>query len=279
MNDEQQLNSDAYVLPYERADGTSVTRGGELAVSFGKNVEAYDQYRPRYAPEAIDFITSRGHRLVLDVGCGTGILGAQLLAHGCTLFGVEPDERMARAAISKGLEVEVASFEDWEPAGRKFDAVVSGQAWHWIDPVQGQIRLAEVLKPHGEVFLLWNIGSMNSSVAQALDAVYRDHQQEHLDAFSVVLGRGETARFDEFQELLRTDSAFGNISRDTWVWHREYSTDEWLSHLVTHPQHAALDASDREPLFADMRKALEYNHAGRVKMEYTTLVISARAIA
>lgn len=279
MNDEQQLTSDAFLHPDVRVDGTSVTRGSELAVSFGMNAESYDQYRPGYAPEAIDFITSRGHRLVLDVGCGTGILGAQLLAHGCSVLGVEPDARMAKAAIFKGLEVEVASFEDWEPAGRKFDAVVSGQAWHWIDPSQGQMRLAEALIPHGEVFLLWNIGSMSSSVAQALDAVYRDHQQEHLDAFSVVLGRGETARFDEFQELLRTDSAFGNISRDTWVWHREYSTDEWLSHLVTHPQHAALDVSDREPLFAAIRKALEDNHAGKVKMKYTTLVISARAIA
>lgn len=31
MNDEKQLNSDAYLLPDERADGTSVIRGSELA--------------------------------------------------------------------------------------------------------------------------------------------------------------------------------------------------------------------------------------------------------
>jgi hypothetical protein len=32
-----------------------------------------------------------------------------------------------------GLEVEVAAFETWDPAGRVFDAVIAGQAWHWVD--------------------------------------------------------------------------------------------------------------------------------------------------
>ncbi|WP_405148967.1 hypothetical protein [Sphaerisporangium sp. NBC_01403] len=41
--------------------------------------------------------------------------------------GVEVDARMAEWARQRGLEVEVAAFEAWDPAGRLFDAVVSGQ--------------------------------------------------------------------------------------------------------------------------------------------------------
>ena len=56
---------------------------------------------------------------------------------------------MAEVARRRGLAVEVAAFEAWEPAGRRFDAVVAGQAWHWIDPDAGAAKAAEVLRPGG----------------------------------------------------------------------------------------------------------------------------------
>jgi len=67
---------------------------------------------------------------VLDVGCGTGIAGRQFQAAGCTVLGVEPDRRMAALVRQRGLEVEVAKFETWNPAGRQFDAIIAGTAWH-----------------------------------------------------------------------------------------------------------------------------------------------------
>ena len=44
---------------------------------------------------------------------------------------------MADFARRTGIEVEVATFEAWDSAGRTFDAVAAGQAWHWVDPVAG----------------------------------------------------------------------------------------------------------------------------------------------
>jgi SAM-dependent methyltransferase len=70
---------------------------------------------------------------VLDVGCGTGIAARQFQAAGCRVLGVDPDPRMVGLARQSGLEVEVAAFETWDPAGRVFDAVIAGQAWHWVD--------------------------------------------------------------------------------------------------------------------------------------------------
>jgi SAM-dependent methyltransferase len=74
---------------------------------------------------------------VLDVGCGTGIAARQFQAAGCRVLGVDPDARMAEAARRSGVGVEVAAFEAWEPAGRAFDAVIAGQAWHWGGPGRG----------------------------------------------------------------------------------------------------------------------------------------------
>jgi SAM-dependent methyltransferase len=95
-------------------------------------------------------------RDVLDVGIGTGISARPFQAAGCRVLGVEVDARMAEFARQHGFEVEVAKFEDWDPAGRTFDAVIAGQAWHWVDPVAGAAKAAEVLRPGGRLAVFWN---------------------------------------------------------------------------------------------------------------------------
>ncbi|MCW2686159.1 MAG: methylase involved in ubiquinone/menaquinone biosynthesis [Mycobacterium sp.] len=68
------------------------------------------------------------------MGAGTGIASAQLLEAGAHVLVVEPDPRMARIAADKGIRVEVATFEEWQPAGRSFDLVVFAQSFHWVRP-------------------------------------------------------------------------------------------------------------------------------------------------
>src|SRR5690349_259040 len=125
-------------------------RARQVAESFGADAERYDRARPRYPDALVDRIVaaSPGPE-VLDVGCGTGIEARQFQAAGCTVLGVDPDARMAEFARRSGVEVEVATFEDWDPVGRVFDAVVAGQAWHWVDPVAGATKAARVLRPGG----------------------------------------------------------------------------------------------------------------------------------
>ena len=40
-------------------------------------------------------------------------------AAGCRVLGVDPDPRMAGLARENGLDVEVATFEEWDAAGRR----------------------------------------------------------------------------------------------------------------------------------------------------------------
>ena len=39
---------------------------------------------------------------------------------------------MARVARGKGIQIEVPSFEEWDPAGRTFDLVTAGGADDWV---------------------------------------------------------------------------------------------------------------------------------------------------
>ncbi|HEX9623462.1 MAG TPA: class I SAM-dependent methyltransferase [Streptosporangiaceae bacterium] len=132
----------------------------QIAESFGTDPDRYDRARPRYPDALIDAIVAGSPgRDVLDVGCGTGIVARQFQSRGCRVLGVEVDERMAELARQTGVEVEVSKFEDWGAAGplRVFDAVVAGQAWHWVDPVAGAARAAHVLRPGGSLAVFWNV--------------------------------------------------------------------------------------------------------------------------
>src|SRR5207244_4295329 len=129
-----------------------------IAESFGADPERYDRARPRYPQALVERIVAASPgRNVVDVGCGTGIASRRFQAAGCTVLGVEPDVRMADWARRRGLEVEVSTFEDWDPAGRTFDAVVAGMTWHWVDPVAGVVKAAQALRPGGRLALFWYV--------------------------------------------------------------------------------------------------------------------------
>ena len=141
-----------------------------VAESFGVDAERYDRARPRYPEALIERVIAASPGLeFLDVGCGTGIGARQYRASGCTVLGVEPDARMAEVAERTGVEVEIGKFEDWDPEGRYFDAVVAGQAWHWVDPVLGASKAARVLRPHGLLAVYWHVFDPPGEVADAFD--------------------------------------------------------------------------------------------------------------
>ena len=145
----------------------------QMAESFGSDPERYDRSRPRYPDAMVEAIVAGSPGSdVVDVGCGTGIVARQFQAAGCRLLGVDVDARMAEFARRRGLAVEVASFEHWDPAGRTFDAVVSGQTWHWVDPIAGAAKAAEVLRPDGRLAVFWNAGQSPPELATTFAAVY-----------------------------------------------------------------------------------------------------------
>src|SRR3954470_7379627 len=128
-----------------------------VSESFGEDPARYDRARPHYPQELVDRVVAGiPGRSVLDVGCGTGIAARQFQVAGCEVLGVEPDRRMAEFAAERGLPVEIAKIEDWDPAGRTFDALTAAMTWHWVDPARGAAQAARIVRPGGRVALFWN---------------------------------------------------------------------------------------------------------------------------
>lgn len=249
------------------------------------DAERYDRSRPRYPDLMVQRIidTSPG-RHVLDVGCGTGIAARQFQGGGCTVLGVDVDERMAEFARNSGVDVEVAAFESWDDAGRSFDMLVCGQSWHWIDPALGAVKAAQVLRPAGRVAIFWNADVPDEELAATFGRVYRRVMPDALaarrwtaSAEAAVEGCSGLCR-SAAVEFART-GAFNQPEQWRFDWERTYTRDEWLDQVPTTGDHGQFPRTQLDDLLAGLGDAIDAA-GGRFTTRYATMVVTAaRAVA
>jgi SAM-dependent methyltransferase len=129
---------------------------GEQATGFGAASDDYDRFRPRPAPEALDWLLRPGDRDVLDVGAGTGQLTALLVDRVAVVTALEPDARMRRELSLRvpGARTVDGVAERLPVADASQDAVLSHAAWHWFDPSRAVAEAARVLRPGGRLGVL-----------------------------------------------------------------------------------------------------------------------------
>lgn len=274
--------------PNERGALSPNERGNERAhsnrvraESFGSAAETYDRVRPSYPPALVDDLLAgatldgapRADRPVeaLDVGCGTGIAARLLADRGVTVLGVEADARMAEIARGHGIPVEVGAFEDWDPAGRRFDLIVSGQAWHWIDPIAGTGKAIGLLRPGGLFAPFWNFATLDAGVRARVDAAYARHAPQ-LTEQSVLRGGGP-ATIPPAVERIRASGLFASVEHRRYPWDCAYTRDEWLAMIGTHSDHSTLPAGQLSALLDAVGAAIGEDG---VRAHYVTEAIFAR---
>lgn len=255
--------------------GSMLFQDRSRAESFGAIAELYDRVRPSYPRELVDALLAEDPQAVLDIGCGTGIAGALLAERGCAVLGVELDERMASIARARGLDVEVAPFEQWDADRRCFELAICGQAWHWIDPIAGAQKAAAVLEPEGRLALFWNFGTPPAEMAELFDPIYA-RLAPGIKSYSVLLG-GQDARADTAIAGIVASERFETAERSTFAWSRTHDTAEWLALLQTHSDHQTLPPVQRERLLAAIGEAVE-SIGGRFEMPYEAILVTARRI-
>ena len=189
-------------------------------VRFSGRAAYYDTYRPQYPAALLNFLRGLGfsrNSVVADIGSGTGILTKLLLKNGNTVFAVEPNEDMRRAAEA-GLSHYPAfrsvdgSAESTGLRTRCVDFVTAAQSFHWFKQSAARREFQRILRVNGWVVLLWNTRKTSTPFLQAYDQLViwvtaktkgRVRQEDlTADAVAKFLGkRCQSVKLENSQEL------------------------------------------------------------------------------
>lgn len=121
----------------------------------------YDELRPSYAPEAVEWVVERGSlrrgSVVVDLAAGTGQLSRRFAPLGVEVIGVEPAANMRVVLHERlpALRIEDGTAEAMPFAGRSVDAIVVGNAFHHFEREPAFAEIHRVLRSRGVLGLFW----------------------------------------------------------------------------------------------------------------------------
>jgi SAM-dependent methyltransferase len=192
----------------------------DMSMSFGSEARTYESGRPDYPIQAVDWMLQPvvgGERRirVADVGAGTGKLTRAAVELGAEVVAVDPDAKMLAVLREHvhGVPTFVGSAERLPLPDASVDAVLLGQAWHWVDPAAGSTETARVLRAGGVLGLVWNIRDESVPwVARLTEIMHGSHAEQ-------ALAQGDPP----------LSAPFGRLEAEQWRWTRPMNRDTLLA--------------------------------------------------
>ena len=141
------------------------------------NVKLYEEkhsYVWQYGTQMLEILAPKPGESILDLGCGTGQLTAQIAATGAKVVGLDA----AKSAIATcrqnypQLEFMVANGADFT-VEQNFDAVFSNAALHWIHPPAAAAKcIYQALKPGGRFVAEFGGKDNIKQIVRAIDEAF-----------------------------------------------------------------------------------------------------------
>jgi SAM-dependent methyltransferase len=246
---------------------------------FSNRVDDYARARPGYPAGVVETLVHRFGLapgwIVADVGAGTGISAAPLVAHGCKVIAVEPNAAMRAAAVARfGDDPRfravdgAAEATTLDPAS--VDAVIAAQAFHWFDKPRFRAECLRVLKPRGIVALLWNVRRADASpFAAGYERLLLDFATDYLQV------RHENVSDDEIAAFFGgpyESRVFDNVQVLDRAGLRARLLSSSYAPAEGHPRH--------EPMLAAMDRLFDdHQREGVVELPYDARLYAGRLAA
>jgi malonyl-CoA O-methyltransferase len=119
----------------------------KIKENFNRVADNYERYADIQSDVADELLrgllkSRQSHKAILDIGCGTGKLTAELKRHflGSRVFALDISQAMAKSAGNKGLSVLAADARYLPFSKEVFDLVISSAAYQWIFDLEKAFR-------------------------------------------------------------------------------------------------------------------------------------------
>ena len=230
------------------------------ARSFGPVAGRYERGRPSYPSAAIDWLLPAGARRVLDLGAGTGKLTRALLRRGVEVTAVDPSEGMLGELrrVLPGVPAVTGSAEAIPLPDHSVDAVVVGQAWHWVDPDRAVPEVARVLTPGGRLSLIWNVRDAHVDWVRRIGEILDDRMA---------------------RPLAEIGPPFGPVETRDFRWHDRTGPDQLLDLVASRSYVILMRSDERAAVLAQVRQLLATHPAlvGRTEFDLPYVARCTRA--
>jgi ubiquinone/menaquinone biosynthesis C-methylase UbiE len=155
--------------------------------------------------------TTASHPSILDLGCGPGLLSAEILKQipDATVIGIDPLIKMLMLAKENTRDIGFQHFEPLQGVSEKIplkdrsiDTIVSRFSLpYWKQPQNSFIEMNRVLKPNGRIifealnrnFPKWKLFAIK--VGMLLNHAGRDVTKYHIDAYVLAHTQEEVETF------------------------------------------------------------------------------------
>ena len=147
------------------------------------------------------------------------------------------------------------------------DLITAAQAFHWFDIEPAKSEFLRLLRPHGQVALIWNNRVLTDPVHVELDEVYAKFGGAKRSALVGLEEQNDVPRF------------FGNNPLSEFAWPHEHRLDEagLLSLVFSRSYMPDKTSAPGREASADVRQIFR-RHAteGQLTIRYTTVAIIGR---
>ncbi|MEQ7007467.1 class I SAM-dependent methyltransferase [Actinopolymorpha sp. B17G11] len=232
-------------------------RGG-----FDRAAEDYQRTRPVCPPQLFDDLMDlakleAGDR-VIEVGCGTGQATVPLAERGLAVTAVELGAELAAIARRRltgfpAAEVVTCPFEDWQPQGPPFDAVVAVNSLHWIDPHLRYAKPYELLRSGGVMAVA---GCQWARPADA-DRFWTDVQEDYRAVGFEGCPPPPPEQLGPRHLPLEAGSLFEEVASQRYPFQVRFSAEDYLANLATQSGTHALGEDRSTEFLARVRHRLE----------------------
>jgi len=254
------------------------TQGGVTSV-FSTKAGDYAASRPDYPAALFDALgaicpPTAGGRVV-DIGSGTGLLTRGLLKMGYQVAAIEPNAEMRRASdiLLGGIDGYSSAdgcAESIPLEAASVDLITAAQAFHWFEIERARAEFLRVLKPHGQVALIWNDRAMEDPLHGALDTVFGEFGGSKRAALVIREDRSSVPRF------------FGSAEPREFCWPHAHQLNEdgLLSLVFSRSYMPGREGDDGRRIVDRVRQVFaRFAVDGKVRVRYRTVAFVGRPAA
>lgn len=242
-----------------------------MSTSFGAVAETYEAGRPDYPWEAVGWMLEPaldGDRplRVADVGAGTGKLTRVVAAGRAEVVAIDPDPAMLAQLRDTvpGVPTFVGTAEQLPLPAASVDAVVLGQAWHWVDVGPASAEIGRVLRSGGVLGLVWNLrDDRDPWVRRMTEVMHGSNAENMMDA------GGPTV-----------EAPFDGLESEVWDWARPMTAEQLWAMMRSRSYIITASPADRgaieERFAAVLAERPELAAGGTIDLPYRTHAFRAR---